>query len=185
MKQNLNAAICMLNSKYIHSSLAPWCLLAGVREYSGEGILATVAEGTINENPQDIINRILDIKPQVVSFSCFIWNIDTVKELIRLIKEELPDVVIVLGGPEVSYNAADILREEPLIDYVVSGEGEKPFALLLDAIHLGDNEPRNTGDKLPNRRAFSAVRSIRERRRPAEPVHGRIFQSFEGQDSLS
>ncbi len=139
MDKKLNAVICVLNSQYIHSSLAPWCLLAGVEKYCEEGVCAEVVEGTINENPSAVLKRILELRPQVVGFSCYIWNIDAVRNLVKLLISELPDTVIILGGPEVSYNAGDILNSEPLARYVISGEGEKPFALLLNAILRGDN----------------------------------------------
>jgi len=139
MEKRLNAVICVLNSQYIHSALSPWCLLAGVEAYCAEGITAEVVEGTVNEKLNDDLPRILAAKPEVVAFSCYIWNIGATKQLIRLVKNELPEAVIVLGGPEVSYNAADILREESLVDYVISGEGEKPFAYLLNALYRGES----------------------------------------------
>lgn len=134
MSDHLFAAICTLNSKYIHSSLAPWCLLAGVRAYCENGIDAEVAEGTINEPVENAAQRILEKGPQVIGLCCYIWNITQTKRLMRLIKERLPNSVIILGGPEVSYCAEKVLREEPLADYVISGEGERPFALLLNAL---------------------------------------------------
>jgi len=139
MEQKLNAVICALNSQYIHSSLSPWCLLAGVKAYCAEDIAAEVVEGTVNENAEAVLSRIIKHKPEVVGFSCYIWNIGAVKALIRLVKNELPDALILLGGPEVSYNAAEILKDEPLVDYVISGEGERPFALLLNAICQGQS----------------------------------------------
>ncbi len=137
MKQTLRAAICVLNSKYIHSSLAPWCLLAGVGAYGEEGVSAKVIEGTINEKLENVFLRIVEQRPQVIGFSCYIWNIEKTKRLIRLVKQEFPDAIIILGGPEVSYCAQEILRGEAKVDYVISGEGEKPFALLLNSILRG------------------------------------------------
>lgn len=134
MAQNLKAVLCTLNSKYIHSSLAPWCLAAGVDFYCEAGISAEVVEGTINEKASEVTAHITAHAPQAVGFCCYIWNIGQTIGLISLIKERLPDVWIVLGGPEVSYNAQAILAQNPLVDYVISGEGEKPFALLLNAL---------------------------------------------------
>jgi len=137
MEHALKAVICVLNSKYIHSSLAPWYLAAAAEERCSVGIEVKVIEGTINESPDSVVSRIIEAAPRVIGFSCYIWNISETKRLIRLVKEKLPDAVIILGGPEVSYNAEDVLREEPLIDYIISGEGELPFAGLLDSIVLG------------------------------------------------
>ncbi len=142
MKNKLTAAICVLNSKYIHSSLAPWCLSAGVDAYCGPEIAAEVVEGTINERLEDVAQRILALNPRVIGFSCYIWNISATKELIRLVKNRLPGAVVVLGGPEVSYCAEKLLCGEPEVQYVLSGEGEKPFALLLNAISRGET-PEN------------------------------------------
>ncbi len=138
MNESLSAAVCVLNSKYIHSSLAPWCLLAGVDAYCEKGITAQVIEGTINEQMEKVAQRIIAQSPHVISFSCYIWNITATKQLVRLVKSQLPDAVIIWGGPEVSYNADKLLREEPLVQYIISGEGEKPYALLLNAIYKGE-----------------------------------------------
>lgn len=133
----MKTVICMLNSKYIHSSLAPWYLLAGIEAYGGGGVSAEVVEGTINEDVAGVAERIIEKNPAAVGFCCYIWNIGFVRKLLPVIKNTLPDAVIVLGGPEVSYNAADVLRDEPLADYILSGEGEQPFALLMGALRSG------------------------------------------------
>lgn len=134
----MKIVISSLSSKYIHSSLAPWYLLAGIREYSsfGDGLDSpmdvVVCEGTINEKVQTIYERIANENPDVVGISCYIWNIDMVYELTSLIHLGLPNCTIVLGGLEVSYNAPEILEKHPEVDYVICGEGERPFAVLCD-----------------------------------------------------
>ena len=135
MKEEFNVVICSLNSQYIHSSLAPWCLLAGLEEYVHVGINAVVIEGNINETPRNILDRILSHRPALVGFCCYIWSINEVFELVKSLKQELSECIIVLGGPEVSYSAGEVLRSAPSVDYVISGEGEKPFAGLILAIH--------------------------------------------------
>ena len=122
-----------MNSKYIHSSLAPWCLLSGIKEYYNTAD-AKVIEGTINEPIEAVIERICSEKPFIIGISCYIWNIKSVFILGEKLKEILPDSVIILGGPEVSYNAKEILQSLSWCDYVVSGEGEYPFAALCKAI---------------------------------------------------
>ncbi len=138
MARALHAVICGLNSQYIHSTLAPWCLLSGVRAYA-PSLTAEVVEGTINESPDAVFTRIVEKAPQVVSFSCYIWNIETVLRLTARLKRALPGLRVVLGGPEVSYRAGALLREEPSVDFVLSGEGERPFAMLLMALNLGSS----------------------------------------------
>lgn len=135
----MNCVICMLNSKYIHSSLAPWYLLAAVKAWCG-GVTAQVAEWTINHELHEIADSIISRKPEAVGFCCYIWNIAMVRKLLPIIKTALPDTVVILGGPEVSYNAGEILSGDGWgrhADFILSGEGERPFALLLDALNTG------------------------------------------------
>ncbi|NLN07638.1 MAG: cobalamin B12-binding domain-containing protein [Firmicutes bacterium] len=75
----LQVVICSLNSQYIHSSLAPWYLLAGVAARCGREVRATVTEGTVNEDKTAVLQRILRHKPQVVAFSCYVWNMVSCK----------------------------------------------------------------------------------------------------------
>ncbi len=135
----MKICICSINSQYIHSSLAPWCLLAGLEAYGHETFLATVVEGTVNEPANRVLERVVAQAPQVVGFCCYIWNIERVKELIPAVKAALPKAVIVLGGPEVGYCARQIMEEEPLVDYVITGQGEQSFALLCR--ELMSNQP--------------------------------------------
>lgn len=130
----MKTVICSVNSKYIHSSLAPWCLLAGVRAFSKTSQEVKVTEGTINESIDNIFERIIAEKPDVAAFSTYIWNVNTVKQIIIKLKAFNPNLIIILGGPEVSYNADKILSENTNVDYIISGEGEKPFSELLDAL---------------------------------------------------
>ena len=67
----LNTAICVLNSKYIHSSLAPWCLMAGIDKWGNGGIRAEVIEGTINQRLENILRYICDAKPSVIGFAVY------------------------------------------------------------------------------------------------------------------
>lgn len=140
----LSVVIATLNSKYIHSSLAPWCLLAGVKSYC-TNVNAVVIEGTINQKLEDVAEKIISTAPQAVGLSCYIWNITLMKQLIVLIKMALPNTIIILGGPEVSYNARNILCENNNVDYIISGEGEKPFAVLLNSIADNKPVPNNMG----------------------------------------
>ena len=119
--------ICALNTKYVHSSLAPWCLKAGVDKYTD--CECRVYESTINESPEKILSDILSEEFDLIGFCTYIWNKEAVLYLSEGIKERR-NATVVLGGPEVSYNAGEILRENPFVDYVISGEGEEIFARL-------------------------------------------------------
>lgn len=130
MTRPFSAALCALNAKYVHSSLAPWCLLAGVRAFAPH-IEAHVVEGTVNEAPETVLERIAGGAPDVVTFSCYLWNIRQTLALAQQLKRRLPKVCIVLGGPEVSYCAETVLSENPAVDFVLSGEGETSVPALL------------------------------------------------------
>lgn len=142
----MKTVICSVNSKYIHSSLAPWCLLAGVKTFSRNQTEVKVIEGTINENADNIFDRIIFETPDAVAFCTYIWNVKTVNYLIDKIKAYNNNLKIILGGPEVSYNANEILSKNQSVDYIVSGEGEKSFPALLDA--MSDNSDLNLIDGL-------------------------------------
>lgn len=129
----MKSVIAMMNSKYIHSSLAPWCLFAGVKAYCGKDVEAVVIEGTVNENPQAVIDRLVAQNADVYGFCCYIWNINFVKKIASEVKK-LTNAKIVFGGPEVSYNAYEILSECDAADFVLSGEGEESFACLCNTI---------------------------------------------------
>ena len=128
----MNVVIACLNSKYIHASLSPWCLLAGVREYCKSDVIATVCEGTINQNPDEFIESL----PQgdVYGFSCYIWNIEQTLYVCQKLKEKT-GAKIILGGPEVAYRASDVLKKHDFVDFVLSGEGEFNFPKLIDTLN--------------------------------------------------
>lgn len=134
LRQPVKVMLASINSQYVHSSLAPWCLKAGLVAYALAEFDATVVEGTVNEPPAAMLARIVQARPDVLGISCAIWNITYVAELLPLIRDALPGCVIVLGGPEVGYRAADALASYPQADYLIAGEGELPFAWLLDAL---------------------------------------------------
>lgn len=131
--KSLKVAICTLNSKYIHSSLAPWYLKAAIEANCPRNIVVSVLEGTINDDLSSIANEIIALNPDIIGFSCYIWNIIATKKLVRMLKDHI-NPIIVLGGPEVSFNPRETLESEPHIDFIISGEGEKPFSLLVSAI---------------------------------------------------
>lgn len=127
--------LSVLNAKHVHASPAPWCLAAGVKTYAPELYnQVRVVEATINKPTANVLQDIVDLQPAIVGFSCYLWNIKTTLELCTALKQALPQVIIVLGGPEVSYCAKDILQKNPQIDYILSGEGEESVPAFLKAI---------------------------------------------------
>lgn len=175
--------ICALNSQYIHSSLAPWCLLAGVREYANtEKIHAEVVEGTVNEPEEAVYTRLLANAPQVISFCTYIWNVKTVFSLTKRIKEEHPEITLILGGPEVSYCAEIVLKEQPQIDFILSGEGEYPFAKLLTELSSETPEYKTVPGlclKEANG-AFYISEPYLPREDPVSPYCTEYFESLKG-----
>ncbi len=131
MNSDMKVVISCLNSKYVHESLSPWCLLAGVREFSKKTYKTSVIESTINGDTEAFADRIINEKPDVVAFSCYIWNIIKTLEICSILKEKY-DCKIILGGPEVAYRPVDILKKYDCVDYVLSGEGEWTFPDFFD-----------------------------------------------------
>ena len=130
----MDVVILALNSKYIHSSLAPWYLKAAVEDFD-----VCVLEHTINEDVDAVALDVLLLKPKVLAISVYIWNIEIAYNLARKIKEVSKDTYIVFGGPEVSYNSSDVLNKCNNVDYVICGEGEEPFRKLCNYL-LGSEE---------------------------------------------
>ncbi|MBR3802554.1 MAG: DUF4080 domain-containing protein [Clostridia bacterium] len=131
----MKVIIACLNSKYIHASLSPWCLLAGVREFAKGEYDVAVMESTINGDANAFADSIISENPDIVALSCYIWNITKTLEICKAIKEK-HNCRIVLGGPEVAYRPKDILEKYSFIDYVLSGEGEWTFPDLLDSLNI-------------------------------------------------
>lgn len=98
------------------------------------GVCAEVREGTVNEPERDVLARILDGEPDAVLFSCYLWNIRETLRLAAAVKAARPGAYVVLGGPEVSYNAGEVLAENPQVDYILSGEGERSVPMLLASL---------------------------------------------------
>ncbi len=144
----LKVVLGCLNSKFVHASLAPWCLKAGIDTYCTVDIRALVLESTINSNLEEYIERIIAVKPEIVCFSSYIWNIEKTLYVCERLKQAL-GCKIVLGGPEVSYRAENILQGYSYIDFVLSGEGEESLPRLLDILY--NNEDSSNADGLTYR----------------------------------
>ena len=112
------------NAKYIHSNLAVYNLRAYAGEYREHIILK---EYTINQQKDEILRDIYLEKPDIICFSCYIWNVSFVKEIAQDLKKILPDSVFWAGGPEVSFDAEDFLKKNPGFFGVMVGEGEETF----------------------------------------------------------
>lgn len=133
----MKVIICTLNSKYIHSSLAPWCLLTACRAYCRQSNDLKVIEGTVNGRAEEFLNRILKEKPDVLAFSVYIWNKVKTLALCEKIRQMKPDTAIILGGPEAAYSQSELLTSCAFVDFILSGEGEIILPKLLDCLSQG------------------------------------------------
>ncbi len=125
--------LCTLNAKYIHASLGLRYLLANMGDLQSQTVLR---EFTIARKPQELADELLALQPRVIGFGVYIWNVTETTELVRLLKAARPDVKLVLGGPEVSYEWA----EQPiaqLADHVITGWGDVSFPKLCRALLHG------------------------------------------------
>lgn len=131
----MRVLLSTLNAKFIHSSLA----LAYLKEFCRDSAWETyIKEYTINEKKENIMADIFLSKPDILCFSCYIWNIQTILAICEDLKKVIPGLVIVLGGPEVSYCARQILNENRALDFVIRGEGEHTLKEFLQAIFHQD-----------------------------------------------
>jgi len=120
--------LAAINAKYIHSNLAVYSL----KKYAGEDKSVDICEYTINHRVEEIIEDLYLQKPDVIAFSCYIWNIEYVKIISREIKKLLADCKIWLGGPETGYDSINLLNELKHVELIMRGEGEKTFKELLN-----------------------------------------------------
>ncbi|AMQ07405.1 B12-binding domain-containing radical SAM protein [Sporosarcina psychrophila] len=124
----MNIVLSTLNAKYIHTNLAIRCLKTyAMPEYS-----PVIAEYTIKDPTMNIVSDLYQKMPNVVGFSLYIWNIEETIKVMRMLKKVKPDVKIIAGGPEVTYDYDYWLERVPEIDVIVIGEGERTFKHLLD-----------------------------------------------------
>ena len=122
--------LAAVNAKYIHSNLAVYCLRAYAKEQHPASNI-TISEYTINQPFDEILMDIYKQAPDVLCLSCYLWNVTEVGQLIQEIPKILPDTKIWLGGPEVSYNAREVLEKYPMTEGIMRGEGEETFAELV------------------------------------------------------
>lgn len=132
----MNVVLSTLNSKFIHSSLA----LRYLKAYGeAHGQAYDIVEYTINMPVLHILSDITEHDIDVLGFACYIWNIEMTLHVLDMVKAVRPDIKIVLGGPEVSFTADELLERCPNIDYIVQGEGEEAFHALVTALQLGND----------------------------------------------
>lgn len=120
--------LAAINAKYIHSNLAVYDLKAYAKEYQNQ---IEIAEYTINQNPDEILKDIYRKKPDFIAYSCYIWNICIIEQLIKETVKILPNTELWLGGPEASYRAEELMQKYSFLKGIMIGEGEETFYQLL------------------------------------------------------
>jgi radical SAM superfamily enzyme YgiQ (UPF0313 family) len=121
-----------LHAKYVHNSLALPCLAAACAGMAG--VESVIREFTVNETPDDLLRRVVAEEAELAAFSCYIWNIGQTLRLVADLKKVRPETFVVLGGPEVSYGAFELLERNRAVDCIVRGEGEQTFRELAAAL---------------------------------------------------
>ncbi|MGE0568379.1 MAG: DUF4080 domain-containing protein [Bacteroidia bacterium] len=130
----MQVLLTTLNAKYIHTNLAIRLLYALNKDKHN----LSWKEFTIRENPEHIIDKVLDY--DIIAFSCYIWNITQTLELVKLVKSKKTEIKILLGGPEVSYEYEEIINLS-YVDYIIREEGEIPFSDFLNNYPNIENVP--------------------------------------------
>ena len=125
----MKVILAAVNAKYIHSNLAVFSLRAYAAQHGQE---AEIAEYTINHQPEHILMDLYKRKPDVLAFSCYIWNFEMILELAEEFSLLCPETDIWLGGPEVSWHAKKLLERHPFLRGIMRGEGEETFLELLE-----------------------------------------------------
>ena len=127
----MKTIVTTLNAKYIHTNIAIRYLKAYAKpEYDVEIVEYTIKDPAIN-----IVSDLIQRNPDVIGFSCYIWNIEETIKVISMLKKINPELVIVLGGPEVTYDVSYWLERLNDVDFIVIGEGEITFKQLLHQLH--------------------------------------------------
>jgi anaerobic magnesium-protoporphyrin IX monomethyl ester cyclase len=122
-----------INAKYIHTNLA----IRYLYTFTHQDYDVDFKEFTIKDQDQNIIDYIVNEKPDLIGFSCYIWNIEKIVGLLPQLKNKLPHLIVLLGGPEVSYDT-EFFLSNGVVDYIISGEGEYSFKDLLHALNTNN-----------------------------------------------
>jgi radical SAM superfamily enzyme YgiQ (UPF0313 family) len=147
MISNPSIILSTLNARYMHTGFGLRYIYANLGELQQQ---TKILEFTIQESPLNIVEQLLAHKPKIIGFSIYIWNVAEVNKTVAMLKQVAPDVIILVGGPEVSHHP-DIPAVAELADYVISGPGEVSVKELCNEL-LADKRPDNKfidGKSLP------------------------------------
>lgn len=154
----MKCLLVAINSKYIHSNPAVYllreCALRDLKQKQIFGVEVELAEYTINHHASEIFDDIYLHHADLICFSCYIWNIEYVRQLVRNLKTLCPNVKIWVGGPEVSYDCESFLRSLPQVDGILYGEGEKSFPALIEYYAAREKDANPLSEIFPDGAAW-------------------------------
>ena len=134
----MKVLLTTLHAKYVHASLALPYLAASCAGM--DGVTTIIREFTINQPADEILRAVVAEEADLVAFSCYIWNIEAVLRLASDLKKILPRTFVVLGGPEASFGAFDLLEHNLAVDCIIRGEGEETFRECIAALAERDQD---------------------------------------------
>ena len=162
----MKCLLVAINSKYIHSNPAVYllreCALRDLKQKQIFGVEVELAEYTINHHASEIFDDIYLHHADLVCFSCYIWNIEYVRQLVRNLKNLCPNVKIWVGGPEVSYDCESFLRSLPQVDGILYGEGGKSFPALIEYYAARERDVKCENDSKSECDAKSEKRDMQD-----------------------
>jgi radical SAM superfamily enzyme YgiQ (UPF0313 family) len=138
MTSDSTIILSTLNARYMHTGFGLRYIYANLGELQQQ---SQILEFTIQESPLNIVEQLLKYNPKIIGFSVYIWNVHEVNKTVAMLKQVAPDIVVIVGGPEVSHSP-DIPAVAELADYVISGPGEVSVKELCDEL-LADKRPDN------------------------------------------
>ncbi len=140
LNESKKIVLCAVNSKFVHTNLA----VRSIKKYcesQNKKLNIEIYETTIHDSILNTLSGLYDLDADVYGFSCYLWNISYIKELASSLKKAFSgkkDIKIFFGGPEVSFDAEDVLNNNPYVDFVVTGEGEYSVCKLLSGEDLNN-----------------------------------------------
>ena len=174
--------LAAVNAKYIHSNPAVYSLCACVEEALMPYV--EIAEYTINNKKEEILASLYREKPSMIAFSCYIWNWDMIKSLLAELPKILPETVLWLGGPEVSYNAEEVLKKHPMVTGVMVGEGEETFRELVnyyyEDVMQQMPQPQTLSEKMPRTQTVPE-QTVLLQDKPLEEIKGIVYCTRNGE----
>lgn len=134
MSPSASILLTTLNARFMHTAFGLRYLYANLGDCQSA---AELVEFTIQEQPLNIVEKLLSYQPRIIGFSVYIWNVSEIEAVVAILKSVAPDIQIVLGGPEVSHSP-DLPAVCELADYIIAGPGEQDFRELCQQLLQGD-----------------------------------------------